>query len=36
MLQWKPHLRTALLVLAILAFALWFGWADSNNLFLEW
>jgi hypothetical protein len=35
MLQWKPRLRTALLVLVILAFALWFGWFDSN-LFLEW
>jgi hypothetical protein len=35
LLQWKPRLRTALVVLAVLAIAFAFGWADLN-LFLEW
>jgi predicted negative regulator of RcsB-dependent stress response len=32
LLQWMPRLRLALIVLVILAFALWFGWGS----FLEW
>jgi hypothetical protein len=35
LLQWNPRLRTALVVLAVLAVAFALGWADSN-LFLEW
>jgi hypothetical protein len=35
MLQWKPRLRLAVLVLAILTVALALGWTDSA-WFLEW
>jgi hypothetical protein len=35
MLQWKPRLRSALLVLAVLTVALALGWCDST-WFLEW
>lgn len=35
MLQWKPRLRLLLVVAALLAFALAFGYVDLAN-FLEW
>jgi len=35
MLQWKPRLRLLLVVAALLAFALAFGFFDLAN-FLEW
>jgi hypothetical protein len=31
-LQWKPRLRLAVILLVVLAIALWFGWTN----FLEW
>jgi hypothetical protein len=35
MLQWKPRLRLLLVVAALLAFALAFGYVDPAS-FLEW
>jgi hypothetical protein len=35
LLQWKPHVRLVLLLLAIVAVALLLGWSDSVS-FLEW
>ena len=32
LLKWMPRLRLALIVLVVLALALWFGWGN----FLEW
>jgi hypothetical protein len=36
MLQWKPRLRLALIVLAVVTVALALGWSDVAQLFLEW
>jgi hypothetical protein len=36
LLQWRPHLRLALIVLIVLAIALFFGWFGNAADFLEW
>jgi hypothetical protein len=37
LLQWKPHVRLALLLLVIVAVALLLSWSDGiSPTFLEW